>query len=256
MLDLQGRVVLVTGGAGGIGAATVRTLAQAGAAGVCINYRGSKPSAEALADDVRALGAEPMCIQADVRDDVQVRAMIDRIEKGFGRLDVLVNNAGTTHWVPLGDLDALTEEVWDETLDVNLRGAFRTTRASATLLEAASGVVINVASISGMLAPPTLSSIAYGASKAALMYMTRALAVALAPRVRVNAVAPAFTDTPWMSRHFGAEYEAAIAHSSQNFPLGRIATAQDVANAIRGLIVASSFVTGQTLVVDGGLSLG
>jgi 3-oxoacyl-[acyl-carrier protein] reductase len=256
MLDLTGRVALVTGGAGGIGGATVQALAQAGAAGVAINYRTSRGAAEKLADEVRAIGCEPMCIASDVRDDAEVRTMIDRVDQRFGRLDVLVNNAGVTHWVPIGDLDALTDQVWDETLDVNLRGAFRTTRAAVPLLKANSGIVVNVASISGMLATATLSSIAYGASKAALIYMTRALAVALAPEVRVNAVAPAFTDTPWMSTHYGSEYDSAMARSSVNFPLRRIATPADVANAIYGLIVASSFVTGQTLIVDGGLSLG
>ena len=134
-------------------------------------------------------------------------------------------------------------------------GAFRCTRAAASLLAKTRGAVVNVSSISGVLATPTLSSIAYGTAKAGLIYLTRALAVALAPNVRVNAVAPAFTDTQWMKDHFGDDYDQTIARASSNFPLGRIATTEDVAEAIAGLLTGGDFVTGQTLIVDGGLSL-
>lgn len=173
----------------------------------------------------------------------------------FGRLDILINNAGITHWVPLKDLEGLTDEIWDEILDVNLKGAFRCARAAAPLLSKNRGIVVNVASISGVLAPTTISSIAYGAAKAALIHLTRLLAVALAPDIRVNAVAPAFTDTKWMRDHFGEEYDGVIAKASASYPLGRIATPEEVAQAIVGLVTGGDFVTGQTLVVDGGLSV-
>jgi 3-oxoacyl-[acyl-carrier protein] reductase len=117
------------------------------------------------------------------------------------------------------------------------------------------GMVVNVSSISGVLAPSTMSSLAYGTAKAALIYMTKGLAVALAPNVRVNGVAPAFTDTPWMSEHFGAEYPQVIEKAAASYPLQRIASPEDIAVAIVGLVTGGDFVTGQTLIVDGGLSL-
>lgn len=254
-MELRGRVALVTGGAGGIGGAVVRTLATGGVAGVAINYRRSSQAAEELARELERSGVKASALQADVQSDEQVRSMVGRIEADFGRLDILINNAGVTHWVNLADLAGLTDSVWDEILDVNVKGAFRCARAAAKLLAASHGMIVNVSSISGVLAPSTMSSLAYGTAKAALIYMTRALAVAMAPEVRVNCVAPAFTDTPWMSQHFGAEYRQVIAKASAGFPLGRIATPDDIAGAIIGLITGGNFVTGQTLIVDGGLSL-
>jgi 3-oxoacyl-[acyl-carrier protein] reductase len=252
---LDGRVALVTGGAGGIGGATVRALARAGVSGVAINYRKSAGEAETLAREIARIGVKSVALRGDVQSDEQVRHMIAEVGETFGRLDILVNNAGVTHWVPLPDLEGLTDEIWDEILDVNIKGAFRCARAAAALLQANEGMIVNVSSISGVLAPSTMSSLAYGTAKAALIHLTRGLAVAMAPKIRVNCVAPAFTDTPWMSQHFGAEYENVIANASAGYPLKRIAHPEDVAGAILGLITGGDFVTGQTLLVDGGLSL-
>jgi len=246
---------LITGGAGGIGGAAVRSLVKAGVGGVAINYRKSAKDADDLAAEMERSGAKTLAIQADVRNDDQVRAMMKRIQVHFGRLDIVVNNAGVTHWVKLSDLEGLTDAIWDEILDVNVKGAFRCARAAAKLLEENQGMIVNVSSISGVLAPTTMSSLAYGTAKAALIYMTRGLAVAMAPKVRVNCVAPAFTDTPWMSQHFGADYQQVIAKASAGYPIQRIATPEDIAGAILGLITGGDFVTGQTLIVDGGLSL-
>lgn len=254
-MELAGRVALVTGGAGGIGGAVARILARAGISGIGINYRKSAQGAEELAAEIERGGVKATAVQADIQSDDQVRAMIGKIQNEFGRLDILVNNAGVTRWVKLSDLDGLTDAVWDEILDVNVKGAFRCTRAAARLLGEHQGMVVNVSSISGVLAPSTMSSLAYGTAKAALIYMTRGLAVALAPKVRVNCVAPAFTDTPWMSEHFGASYQDVIARASAGYPLQRIATPDDIASAILGLITGGDFITGQTLIVDGGLSL-
>lgn len=254
-MELQGRVALVTGGAGGIGGAVVRSLAKSGVSGVAVNYRKSASEADDLAKELERAGVKALAIQADVQSDAQVRAMIGKIGQHFGRLDILVNNAGVTHWVKLADLDGLTDAIWDEILDVNVKGAFRCARAAAKLLEASEGMIVNVSSISGVLAPSTMSSLAYGTAKAALIYMTRGLAVAMAPKVRVNCVAPAFTDTPWMSQHFGAEYQQVIAKAAAGYPMQRIASPEDIAGAILGLITGGDFVTGQTLIVDGGLSL-
>jgi len=254
-VELSGRVALVTGGAGGIGGAVVRSLAKAGISGIAINYRKSKREAEELAREVSRSGVKAVAVQADVQNDEHVRAAIAEIGETFGRLDIVINNAGMTHWVNLADLAGLTDAIWDEIFDVNVKGAFRCARAAAALLEASQGMIVNVSSISGVLAPSTMSSLAYGTAKAALIYMTRGLAVAMAPKVRVNCVAPAFTDTPWMSQHFGADYPQVIANASAGYPLQRIASPEDIAGAILGLITGGDFVTGQTLIVDGGLSL-
>jgi len=254
-MELNGRVALITGGAGGIGDAAVRAIAKAGVSGIVINYRKSREQAEQLAGEIERGGVKALALQADVQSDPQVRRMMKEIQGQFGRLDVLVNNAGVTHWVKLSDLEGLTDAVWDEIFDVNVKGAFRCARAAASLLAETQGMVINVSSISGILAPSTISSLAYGTAKAALIYLTRGLAVALAPKVRVNCVAPAFTDTPWMSEHFGADYQQLIAKASTGFPLQRIASPEDIAGAVLGLITGGDFVTGQTLIVDGGLSL-
>ncbi len=254
-MELAGRVALVTGGATGIGRATVLCLAKAGATGVAINYRTAKEEAEQVAAEVRRIGSEALCVHADVKSDKQVRHMVQQVGERLGRLDVLVNNAGVTHWVNATDLEALTDAMWDDILDVNVKGAFRCTRAAAALLSERQGMVVNVASISGILATATSSSLAYGAAKAALIHLTRSLAIALAPKVRVNAVAPAFTDTKWMREHYGNDYDRMVARAASNYPLNRIATPEDVAAAIVSLVTGGDFVTGQTLIVDGGLSL-
>ena len=254
-MELAGRIALVTGGATGIGRATILHLARSGAAGVVINYRTAKDQAEEAASEVRKIGTEAHCVLADVKSDDEVRRMVQQAGERFGRLDVLVNNAGVTRWIPISDLEALTDSVWDEIMDVNVKAAFRCTRAAVPLLSQSQGMVVNVSSISGILATATSSSLAYGTAKAALIYLTRGLAVALAPKVRVNAVAPAFTETKWMKDHYQDDYDQMVEKASANFPLRRIATPEDVAAAIVSLVTGGDFVTGQTLIVDGGLSL-
>src|SRR5262245_52645828 len=139
-MELSGRVALVTGGAGGIGGATVRAFANAGIAGIAINYRKSAQEADALAAEITRAGVKALAVQANVQSDPQVRGMIARIEEEFGRLDIVVNNAGVTHWVKLADLESLTDPIWDEILDVNVKGAFRCARAAQKLLEASAGM--------------------------------------------------------------------------------------------------------------------
>jgi 3-oxoacyl-[acyl-carrier protein] reductase len=254
MSKLSNKVAIVTGASKGIGAGIARHLAEAGAA-VVVNYASSKEGADRVVADITRQGGRAVAMQANVARGEEIDRLFAETKKAFGRLDILVNNAGITHWVKVSDLEALTDEIWDEILDVNVKGAFRCARAAAKLLEVDQGMIVNISSISGVLSPSTMSSLAYGTAKAALIHLTRGLAVAMAPKVRVNCVAPAFTDTPWMSGHYGANYQQVIAEASAGYPLQRIATPEEVAGAILGLITGGDFVTGQTLIVDGGLSL-
>jgi len=249
-MDLAGRVAIVTGGGTGIGRATSLRLAKAGARAVVVNYSRSKEDATLTADEVRALGSEAVTHQADVADESQVKAMVATAVDRFGGLDVLVNNAGTTHFIPHQDLDALTDEVWDDILRVNLKGTFFCCRAAAPELKKTRGAIVNVASIAAHRASG--SSIVYAVSKAGVVQLTRALALALAPEVRVNSVSPGLVSSRWFSKKFGDEAAAAQEESfARATPLRKIATPDDVARAVVALL-ENDIVTGQDLVIDGG----
>ncbi len=252
-MDLAGRVAIVTGGGTGIGRATSLRLARAGAKAVVINYSRSANDAEATADQVREAGAEGLPLQADIADEPQVKSMVGATVDRYGRLDVLVNNAGTTHFIPHPDLDALTDQVWNDILSVNLKGTFYCCRAAAPDLKKHGGAIVNIASIAAHRASG--SSIAYAVSKAGVVQLTRALALALAPGVRVNSVSPGLVSTRWFSQTFGADAAAAQEESfAKATPLGKIATADDVARAVIALL-ENDLVTGQDLVVDGGKNI-
>jgi 3-oxoacyl-[acyl-carrier protein] reductase len=252
-MRFEGAVAIVTGGGTGIGRAVSDSLARAGARAVVVNYSRSREDAESTCAGLRELGCEGLPHQASIADEPAVRAMVDSVAARFGRLDVLVNNAGTTRFIPQSDLDAVTDEVWDEVIDVNVKGTFYCSRAAATALRETRGAIVNVASIAGSRA--TGSSIVYGVSKAAVLQLTRNLAFALAPDVRVNAVAPGLVSTRWFRAAFGDE---AASSQEERFaagtPLGRVASAEHVAQAVMGLL-ASDDVTGETLIVDGGRHL-
>jgi 3-oxoacyl-[acyl-carrier protein] reductase len=249
-MQLGGTVAIVTGGGTGIGRAVSERLARAGARAVIVNYSRSQGDAEAAAAALDGLGCEGVPHRASVADDAAVRTMVEETVARFGRLDVLVNNAGTTRFIPPADLDALTDEVWDEVLDVNLKGTFYCSRASAAALKRAGGAIVNVASIAGVRASG--SSIVYGVSKAAVLQLTRNLALALAPEVRVNAVAPGMVSTRWFRASLGDEIAASQEERiASGTPLGQVATADHVAQAVLALL-AADHVSGETLVVDGG----
>ncbi|HWM37329.1 MAG TPA: SDR family oxidoreductase [Streptomyces sp.] len=249
-MDLRDKVAVVTGGCTGIGRATALALAAAGVRGIAASWTRSAEAADALVRDVPQPGCQVMTAPADVADDAAVRAFAGDVLERFGRVDVLVNNAGTTRPVPEGDLDGLGDEIWHELLDVNVVGAFRSTRAFAPELREASGAVVNVSSISAYRAGG--SSIAYGVSKAAMLQLTRNLANALAPDVRVNAVAPGTVATRWQTALHGEEgfAERALAERG-NVPLRRTAGPEHVAQAVLGLL-GMDMVTGETVIVDGG----
>ncbi len=251
-MELQGRVGIVTGGGTGIGRAVCMALAAAGARAVVVNYSRSRDDAEDTVRDLQALGCEGLAFEADVARDADARAMMARAAGRFGRLDVLVNNAGTTRYIDFPDLDAVTDEVWQAILGVNLLGAFYCSRAAAPLLRSARGAIVNVASTSGHLAEG--SSLPYCVSKAALIHLSRTLAIALAPEVRVNSVSPGQVVTRWTRVRKGEDAAAAIeAEAAARTPMRDCARPEHVAEAVLGLI-RSDFVTGQDLVVDGGRS--
>lgn len=247
-MKLQNQVALVTGSATGMGRATALALAAEGA-DIVVNYSASEDEARATVAAVEELGRKALLVKADVSQVDQVTEMMARVSDTFGRLDVLVNNAGFTRLTDFQDLDGLTEEVWDRTFDVNTKGTFFCSRAAARImLGQERGCIVNVASIAGLR--PMGSSIAYCAAKAAVVSLTGTLARALAPRIRVNAVAPGFIDTRWNDgrRHVYPQMEAST-------PLKRIGTAEDVAEVILYLVTSAGFVTGQVIAVDGGRGL-
>jgi 3-oxoacyl-[acyl-carrier protein] reductase len=249
-MEFAGRVAIVTGGGTGIGRSTSLLLARRGAKAVVVNYSRSASDAESTAHQVRELGAEAITHQANVADEAQVKAMIGAAVDRYGRLDVLVNNAGTTHFIPHADLDGLTDAVWNDILSVNLKGTFFCCRAAAPELKKTHGAIVNIASIAAHRASG--SSIAYAVSKAGVVQLTRALALALSPEVRVNSVSPGLVSSRWFSKRFGDEaaavQEATIARAT---PLGKVASPDDVAQAVVALL-ENDLVTGQDLVVDGG----
>jgi 3-oxoacyl-[acyl-carrier protein] reductase len=216
---------------------------------VGINYSRSRDEAEATAAAARETGVKAIALPCNVADDAAVRQMIETCRREFGRLDVLVNNAGMTHFVPHADLEALTENMWDEILAVNLKGPFFVSRAAIPLLRlGGGGSIVNVASVAGLAGAG--SSIAYAASKGGLITMTRSLARAFAPDIRVNAVCPGVILTRWLDDH-PEMVEAAIKIT----PLKRASTTDDIADAITFLACDAGMMTGQALVVDGGRTM-
>jgi 3-oxoacyl-[acyl-carrier protein] reductase len=252
-MKLQGKAALVTGGGTGVGRATALALAERGC-DVLVNYSRSAAEAEATARDLRALGVRGAAVQADVADDAACRALVERALSEFGRLDVLVNNAGTTSFIPHGDLEKVGRDDWDKILSVNLIGPFQCVRAARSALEREGGVVINVTSVAGVVG--TGSSIPYCASKAGLNLMTVMLARVLGPRIRVNAVAPGFVTGRWLREGLGENvYEALKKGLEARTPLHRVCEPEDVRDAILSLIEGSDLVTGQVLLVDGGMTI-
>jgi 3-oxoacyl-[acyl-carrier protein] reductase len=246
-MTLTRKVALVTGAATGIGRAVAIRFAARGLA-VAINYSRSEDDAGQTLAEVQRHGVPAILCRANVADDAAVRAMVKRCRDELGGLDVLVNNAGTTHFIDHADLEGVTNEVWDDIFSVNVRGAFQCCRAAAELLRQRGGAIVNVTSIAGLQGHG--SSIPYAASKAALNTMTKSLARVLAPQVRVNAVAPGPVRTRWL-----AGREDRIERDVKITPLKRAAEPDDIADAIEFLALGTTLVTGQVMVVDGGRTM-
>jgi 3-oxoacyl-[acyl-carrier protein] reductase len=246
-LDLSNRVAVVTGGATGIGAACVAHFAHAGA-NVVVNYSRSADEAEETAARARAAGVDALTYRADVADEAAVGEMMKATIDELNRIDFLVNSAGTTKFVDEGDFEGLAAGDWDRIFDVNVQGVFNASRHAAPQLRAAGGAIVNVGSIAGHTGRG--SSVAYAASKGAVATLTKSLARALAPEVRVNAVAPGIVMTRWV-----AGREDHVQRLSAGTPLGRVCEPEEIARVVVFLAAEATFVTGQTLVVDGGALL-
>jgi 3-oxoacyl-[acyl-carrier protein] reductase len=247
-MKLENRAVLVTGGGTGIGRAVSELLAREGAC-VAVNYSQSKNDAEDTVAAIRASGGNAVAIQASVSNNDQAGRMLDQVEHQFGRLDILVNNAGWSTRIAHDRLEDLTDEIWDRTLNTNLRGAFYCIRAALPLLRQQHGSsVVNIASVAGMTGMG--SSVVYAASKAAMISMTKSLARALAPEIRVNAVAPGFVRT-----RFANWPASAFDEGEATTPLATLARTEDIAAAVLFLGAECPAITGETIVVDGGMTM-
>jgi len=241
------KVALITGGGTGAGRAAALRFASKGIA-VVVNYSRSAKEAEETASQARQAGVPSFACQANVADDQAVRKMVARCREELGGLDILVNNAGTTHFVDYANLDGITDEVWDDILNVNLKGTFYCSRAAMPLLKERKGAIVNITSVAGLMGQG--SSIPYAASKGALNTMTMSFAKAFGPEVRVNAVAPGPILTRWLEGR-----EGMVENYLQLTPMKRASLPEDVADAVEFLATGTSLITGQIVVVDGGRTM-
>ncbi|MEX2130455.1 MAG: SDR family oxidoreductase [Pseudohongiellaceae bacterium] len=252
MKDIRNHVAIVTGSSSGVGAATARLLASLGCH-VVINYSASAESAQQVADECEAAGVQTLVCRANVAQDSECRAMVEQAKARWGRVDILVNNAGTTKFCDHNDLEGLSAEDFHRIYGVNVIGAYQMTRAVSPQMQGqeGGGSVVNVASTAAITGVG--SSIAYAASKGAMVTMTLSLARVLGPKIRVNAVCPGFIQGEWLRRGFGDEkYQAFMKRMEEAAPLKLTATAETVAEAILQFINGCQIITGETLIVDGG----
>lgn len=252
-MNLLNKVVIITGGGTGVGRATALAMGRLGYH-VVVNYSRSSDEAEATANDVSALGVNAVAVRADVASDDACRSMVALTLSSLGRVDVLVNCAGTTEFIPFHDLDAVSDETWERLFKVNVVGAFHCARAvRESMLAVGGGDIINVSSVAALLSQG--SSIPYCCTKAALDNLTVSLARTLAPQIRVNGIAPGFIEGRWTQGGLGSKYESIKRAYEKTLPLGRVCQPEDIADGIVSLITGSRLVTGQTLTVDAGMMI-
>ncbi|MEN5110092.1 SDR family NAD(P)-dependent oxidoreductase [Pseudomonas sp. TWI672] len=246
------KVALVTGSASGIGATVAVALANAGY-DVIINYSRSEASARATVEACEAAGAQTMLLQCDVSDETSVKAMVAAISERYSHLDVVCSNAGVSIDTPPKNFDLIDVEDWDRVFAVNVRGLFLIAKhTKALLFEAPHPCMVNTASIVGMR--PGAQPLPYSASKAAVISMTQTLANAMGPKVRVNAIAPGWMEGAWMEWMLGDNYDKLMTRRARATPLQRCVTMPDVAEVVLTLIEHMHFVTGETIVIDGGFA--
>jgi 3-oxoacyl-[acyl-carrier protein] reductase len=249
------KVAIITGSATGLGAAAAIRLAKAGCR-IVINYSKSRDEAEATAQSCRDTGADAIVFQADVGDDSACRAMAQAAIDRWARIDYLVNNAARTKFIPYRNLEDLAGDDFLDIYRVNVVGAYQMSRAVAPHMKRlGAGAIVNTSSIGG--ATGIGSSMAYAASKAALNVMTRSLALALAPEIRVNAIAPGVIQTRWLKGGLGEEaYEELLLASAESAPLRLAPTADQIAESLVWFLEGASVVTGEVLTVDAGMHCG
>ena len=245
---LKGRTALVTGGGTGIGRAIALRLAREGI-NIVVNYSRSENEALEVEQTIVGMGVEAAAHKADVSNDSQVREMVAETLARFGRLDILINCAGTTNFVPLEDLEGLKEEYWDRAMNVNAKGIFFCCRAAAEELKKRRGHIVNITSTAGLNGRG--SSLAYAASKAAAISVTKSLALVLAPEVRVNSIAPGIVGTRWWVEG----QEENFRRGCEGTLLEEIATPEYIADTVYALIAHTHVVTGQNIVIDGGKNI-
>jgi 3-oxoacyl-[acyl-carrier protein] reductase len=253
-MNLAGKAAIVTGGGTGVGRATSLLLAEHGC-DVLVNYSRSRDGAEDAAAECEKRGVKALAVRADVSIDEDCRAMVSDAEKAFGRVDVLLNNAGQTKFCAHENLDGLDPADWQQIIGVNLVGPFLATRAARDLLAAGDegGEVVMTSSVAGLIGMG--SSIAYCASKAGLNNLTVTLARALAPKIRVNAIAPGFIDGEWLQQGFGKAYDQIKAGTIEKTPLARVATPETVAAGILSILTGPGMTTGHVVPHEGGVTI-
>ena len=254
-METQGKVAVITGSSRGVGRAVALRLARQGCR-IVLNFRSSREEAESLLKELQKTDTPSLMIQADVSKESDCLALIQQTVDRFGGLDILVNNAATTDFLPFADLSLLTEAHWDRVLQTNVKGPFYCSRAAEPWLKKSKngGEIINITSVAGLIGNG--SSMAYCASKAALINMTVSLARILAPQVRVNSVAPGFIADDWTQQGLKERYEDTKEGHESKAVLGKVCHPDDVAAAVVSLITGSDLITGQNLVCDGGATIG
>ena len=246
-MKLKDRVAVVTGAGTGMGRAIAELFATEGAR-VVVNYSQSKDAAEEVVAAIRVGGGTAIAIRADVSKQASAKELMGAAAKEYGRLDYLINNAGWSTRIPHIQMDDLTDEVWEKTFNTNLRGMFYCVRAAAPLLkQQPSAAIVNIASVAAVMGQG--SSMAYAASKGGMVTMTKSLARALAPAVRVNAVLPGFVRT-----RFAGWPDSAFDAAEKITPLRKLATVDDVAHATLFFCAHALGTTGETLFVEGGMA--
>lgn len=254
MKESSRRVAIVTGSATGVGAATCRLLSQRGW-NVVVNYSRSRTEAESTVEKCAARGVETLLCRADVSSDDDCRRMVSKTLEKWGRLDALVNNAGTTRFCDYSDLDGLGEQDFIDLYKVNVIGAYQMARSAAPHLKLSSdGSIVNTSSIAALTGLG--SSMAYAASKGALTTLTLSLAQALGPEIRVNAVCPGFIQGRWTRNFLGSNYEAVRKKFEEGSVLKKTAVPEDIAESIVHLVCDARLVTGEIMIIDGGSTLG
>lgn len=246
-MNIKDKVVIITGGGTGIGKAVALRLASLGAK-VVVNYSRSEKEALETVNEIKQRGGTGVALKANVAKKEEVEDMVSQTVHFFGTVDCLVNNASITAQIPMDDLESVTDQVWDDLFSVNVKGMFHCIQAVVPYMkEKKSGAIVNMGSVAGITGLG--SSIPYAATKSAIHTMTKSLAIALAPDIRVNSISPGAVDTRWWAGNEEKMYQLA-----GNLPLQRISTPDDIAEAILFQLNQES-ITGQVFTIDNGQTL-